>query len=505
MNCSFPVNTLQGAGKFQLSECAEPPKKPVAAALLASVLVATAQDAPNPQPSEEKVFRAGAAAANITPWMGISINGNMTDQIGTNVHDQLHARALALDDGKTRLVIVVADSCMIYREIFDAAKKLVNERTSLPAQNILMSATHTHSAPAAVSIFQTDANKEYQRFLTLRLADAAQQALNNLAPAKIGWAIASEPRHVFNRRWKMKSGVLNKDPFGGTNDLVRMNPPPGNSELLEPAGPVDPEVPVLAVNSLDGRPIAVLANYSMHYCGGVGARTYSADYFGAFCDRLQHLLGADGQDPPFVAIMSNGTSGDCNSINFREPPRSEAPYERIRTVANHLAEAVLEAHQKIRWQDRVTLRSEQKEIQLGVRKAPSEQLARAKEILSNAKKQNGQYPGWSPEVYAREAVLLDEFPDRVALLIQTFGIGELGIAAIPCEVFAEIGLEIKKRSPLKPSFTIELANGYNGYLPTPEQHKLGGYETWGARSSYLEVDAAPKIVSTVLELFAAIK
>ncbi len=101
--------------------------------------------------------------------------------------------------------------------------------------------------------------------------------------------------------------------------------------------------------------------------------------------------------------------------------------------------------------------------------------------------------------------MLNDFPDRVPLIIQTFRIGELGLAAIPCEVFAEIGLEIKKQSPFKPSFTIELANGYNGYLPTPEQHKLGGYETWRARSSYLEVDASTKIFATVMELFRRLK
>jgi len=102
-------------------------------------------------------------------------------------------------------------------------------------------------------------------------------------------------------------------------------------------------------------------------------------------------------------------------------------------------------------------------------------------------------------------VLLDAFPDRVPVVIQTFKIGDLGIAAIPCEVFAEIGLEIKKRSPFKQSFTIELANGYNGHLPTPAQHKLGGYETWRARSSYLEVNASQKIFETVMELFDRLK
>ena len=450
-------------------------------------------------------FRAGAAAANITPWMGVSINGNMTDHKGANVHDPLHARALVLDDGKTRLAIVVADNCLIYREIFDAAKKLVHERTGLAIENILMSATHTHSAGACASVFQSDADPAYQHFVTLRLADAVQQAIHNLAPAQIGWGIGSEPRHVFNRRWRMKPGVVIQDVWGNTNDVVKMNPPPGSPELLEPAGPTDPEVPVLAVRSPDGKPIALLAKYSMHYVGGVPGRTYSADYFGAFCDRIQELLGADRQDPPFVAIMSNGTSGDCNSINFRAEAKPETPFAKIRRVANDLADNALATYRKIEWRDHVELKSAQQEIQLAVRKASPAELASAKATLVKAKMENGQLRGWGPDVYAREAVLLDAYPDRVPLILQTFKIGDLGIAAIPCEVFAEIGLEIKKQSPFKPSFTIELANGYNGYLPTPAQHQMGGYETWRARSSYLEVDASTKIFATVMELFAQLK
>ena len=97
-----------------------------------------------------------------------------------------------------------------------------------------------------------------------------------------------------------------------------------------------------------------------------------------------------------------------------------------------------------------------------------------------------------PQVYAEEAIALAELPERVSVPLQAMRIGDLGIAAVPCEVFAATGLEIKARSPLKPTFLIELANGYNGYLPTPEQHAWGGYETWPARSSYLEVEAAPK-------------
>jgi len=109
------------------------------------------------------------------------------------------------------------------------------------------------------------------------------------------------------------------------------------------------------------------------------------------------------------------------------------------------------------------------------------------------------------EVYAKETIALSEFPEKVELIVQAMRIGEVGIVAIPCEVFVEVGLELKKKSPFKTTFIIELANGYNGYLPTVDQHKLGGYETWPAKSSYLEIDAAPKIVDLSIELLNTMK
>ncbi|MEY2429883.1 MAG: hypothetical protein QOJ40_2768, partial [Verrucomicrobiota bacterium] len=416
----------------------------------------------------KKEFRAGAAMANISPWMGLSIEGNMHDHKATILHDQLHARCLVLDDGETQLAIVIADSCMIPRSVFDEAKKIVHARTQLPLQNMLMAATHTHSAPSAVGIFQCTADPEYQTFLTRRLADAVLQAINNLEPAQIGWGVGSEPRYVSNRRWKTKPGVINKNLSTGGTDAVRMNPKPGSPDLLEPAGPTDPQVPVLAVRARNGRPIALPANYSMHYCGGVGSDgVVSADYFGAFCDRIQQLLGADRQDPPFVGLLSNGTSGDCNSIDFRNPPKTDPPFTHIHRVANAIADVALSQYTKMEFHDWVPLKSAQKEILLGVRLPEKDQVEQAKARLAKAERPNGQLAPWTPDIYAREAVLLGEYPAQVPLILQTFRIGDLGIAAIPCEVFVEIGLELKEKCPLQPAFTIELANGYNGYLPTP--------------------------------------
>jgi hypothetical protein len=106
------------------------------------------------------------------------------------------------------------------------------------------------------------------------------------------------------------------------------------------------------------------------------------------------------------------------------------------------------------------------------------------------------------QVYARETVLLADFPDTVSAPLQVVKIGDFKLAAMPAEVFVEIGLELKAKHP--GSTVVSLANAYHGYLPTPEHHALGGYETWRARSSYLEVDASTKMVQVLDEMLQTI-
>jgi hypothetical protein len=384
---------------------------------------------------------------------------------------------------------------MVPQEIFDEAKQLAAQHTGIATDHMLMSATHTHSAPAATGVFQSDPDPEYQKFLTSRIADAVRIAARNLAPAQLGRGSTNVPGQVFNRRWRMKPEFVLPDPFGATNDQVKMNPPVGSPDLVEPAGPVDPEVCFINLQSTNGHPLALLANYSLHYVG-VGGGVISADYFGAFAARMEQLLGAERQDPPFVALLSNGTSGDVNNVNCRVAHPKAKPFERMNIVANAVATAVAGAVPDVKYRRAIPLNSKQSELTLGVRLPGSKDLERAREIMARAK---GPEMISLEEIYARETVLLAKYPPQVSLLVQAMRVGDMAIAAIPCEVFVEIGLDIKRTSPLK-TFTISLANGYNGYLPTVEHHKLGGYETWRARSSYLEVSAADSIKSELRKL-----
>jgi hypothetical protein len=273
---------------------------------------------------------------------------------------------------------------------------------------------------------------------------------------------------------------------------------------------VDQDVAVLAVRSVaDKRPIGLLANYSLHYIGGNPA--ISADYFGAFAAEIAaRLHAADTRyngKPAFVGIMSNGTSGNINGVNFGTlPPRNRRDAaENLKTVARVVADTAQDAYDSIQWQAEVTLDSEEADLQLGVRKGSSQEVAQAREWLESIPKdKDGQWSN-SKAIYARETVKLADYPDKVPVKLQMHRINGLSIGAIPCEVFVEIGLHLKKVSPYVRHFTISLANGYNGYLPTPQHHAWGGYETWRARSSYLETEASPKIVAAMEKMFSALR
>lgn len=445
----------------------------------------------------DKVFRAGAATSNTTPALGVSLNGSMRDKTATHIHDELHARCLVLDDGHEQLGLVVCDCCMIPGSVIDEAKHRAHEQTGLAIDRILVSATHTHTAPTVAGVFQSEPDDEYAEFLVLRIADGLRRAMNVLEPAKVAWGAGSVPGEVHNRRWRMKPGAIGRDPFGRETDEVRMNPPRASSELVEPAGPTDPEVAFLAVTASDGRPLALLANYSLHYVGGTGGGHVSADYFGMFANRVAQLLGAEHQDPPFVGIMSNGTSGNINNIDFRKAQERQPPYAQMRKVANVVAEEVRRAYQQLSWQNWAELDMREAQVTVGTRLPTKDEVARAKFILSQA---SGEALTKTEEIYARETVLMADWPSQVKTVVQAIRIGELGIAATPCETFVETGLAIKEHSPMNQTFTVELANDYRGYLPTKEHHALGGYETWRARSSYLDAEAEAIVRGQVLSL-----
>lgn len=446
----------------------------------------------------DQVLKVGTSLVDITPSrLPVSMVGSFTDRKATTVNDPLYARCMVLDDGTTRLVLMTVDLCLVSRELFDEAKKQAASATGIPTAHMLMSATHTHTAAPVIDMAQIRAEPSYNKFLTERLVEAVRQAADRLQPARIGWSVGKLPGEVHNRRWKMKPGTIPVTPLGVTTDQVRTNPGAGNPGLVDPAGPTDPDVMLLAAKSLDGKPLALYCVYSLHYVGGIPAGALSADYFGEFAKQARERLVGDDTDSPFVAMLANGTSGDINNVDVRNPRSAAMPLEQMRLVAGRLVDVALEELRTMKFHERPTLRAAETELMLKVRKPSGDEIRQARETLAST---DGAPANVVRDVYAGETLVLADWPDDVRLKLQSLRIGDLAIATTPCEAFVEIGLEIKRRSPHKPTFVVGLANGYNGYLPTPEHHALGGYETWRSRWSYLEPEASTKIIAALLSL-----
>ncbi len=474
-------------------------------ASLGLILIALSLAAGAAEPEEaksERVFRAGAATSNITPPLGSLVVGGWAPTPATHIHDHLWVRCLVLDNGDNKLAFAIVDNLGMVREVFDEAKRRAEEATGIPARCMLMATTHTHSAASARTgnrYLPDQPVDGYPEFIIERIVDGLICAMNNLEPAEIGWAMAEDPRHVHNRRWYLKPGTPTPNPFGGTDQVV-MNP--GSKNLLKPAGPTDPQINFLSVRSLDGRPIALLANYSLHYVGGVGRVHVSADYFGMFADRIQELLGADRLQPPFVGMLTNGASGDVNNINFLHRSARKPPYEQMRYVADEVAKKVYAAQKDMTYHAWVPLGAAASELTLKTRQPTPEQLARAEKVVADPESVE-LYHRHEP-TYAKRVLQLKDVPETREIPLTAIRIGDVGVVAIPFEVFAEIGLGLRERSSMPTTFTISHAGGSFGYLPTESQHALGGYETW-LGTNFVQKDAAARISDRLLEMLEKLK
>jgi len=421
--------------------------------------------------AKDKKLLVGIAKTNITPTEKQLLQGK-------KVHDSLYIRTLILDNKSNKVALITIDSQGVAQFILEEAKKKINKNSNFPIENIVISSTHTHSgiiANVSPENFNNDKLTDYQLFLIDKLLLSFSEANNNLQPAEIAWGTIQKPEHVFNRRWYTQE--LNINPFG-TQDSVKMNP--GSTlrpKLIKPAGPTDPEINFIAIRTTNHTPLAILANYSLHYIGGVKAGELSADYFGAFDIEINRALNNQIISPKFIGMMSNGTSGDINNHDYSKPLPSYPDYEKMTLVAKDIANVISLEYNKLKFKSWIPIEIQYQDISLQPRETDIQQNGNFKKIKQNQSKSTLFHPQekyFSARVNYYQHTYIKEF--KVPL--QAIRLGDLAITTIPFEVFVETGLELKERNPFKNSFTIGLANGHWGYLPTPEQHAKGGYETW---------------------------
>ena len=461
--------------------------------VLAPVVAVRAAD----RPASKPVLRGGAAAVDITPKVfPLNTPGGFSERMTTSAHDPLHARALVLDDGETTLAMVVVDSLGVSPETIDEAKAIASRETGIPVDRMFLCSTHTHSAPSSNVQDGPAPAVAYRKQLVQGIAASVVEAHGALRPAAVGAASHPLPEEVFNRRWFLKPGKMPLNPFGDL-DQVKMNPGRSPEVLDRPAGPTDPDIMVISVQDTRRKPLALLANYALHYVGGVPKGAVSADYFGEFARLMPTRVRGDER---FVAMMSNGASGDINNIPFlvTRPPR--APYEQIRIVAREAADTAWHAWRKIdKHRTDALLGMVQREVTLTYRKPTADQVAKAKAVLAVKDEAARAKLPKRADSYARRTLSAAKRPDTLVVKLQAIRIGDIAVCGIPFETLVEIGLDLKRRSPFTPTMVIGLANGRHGYLPTPKQHELGGYETW-LGTSQVEKDSSVIITDKLLEM-----
>lgn len=442
-------------------------------------------------------LRAGAASVDITPTtFPVLINGGMTSGSADAATTTIHARAIYLDDGKEQVAIVVVDSCMMSRSFLDEVKALAQQRTGIATDRMLISATHAHSVPASMGCLGTDADPTYIPFLRIQLVEAIERAAANAEPARVGWAVRNAAHYTAVRRWIRRPDRIAEDPFGNLTVRATMHAGRVWEDVTGESGPEDPDLSLLSIQSIDGRPIAVLGNFSMHYFSG--EQPVSADYFGRFSEGLKERWAQQASDksPEFVGVMSHGCSGDIWRMDYTKQTPSLFETIKIEEFTDGLLDIATSALKDMSYEADADLAMLEARLPMKYRVPDRQLLQWAEGIVA---KLDGQLPKTTEEVYAREQVLLHE-AQSTEVVVQALRIGSIAIATTPTETYALTGLKLKLQSPLKNTMVIELANGGDGYIPPPEQHALGGYNTWAARSAGLEVGAEPRIVEAAIDL-----
>ncbi|MFA4868012.1 MAG: hypothetical protein WC623_07435 [Pedobacter sp.] len=441
---------------------------------------------------EEYTLKAGAASIDITPSLGTLINGEFTNRYANKIADRLYAKTLLLKTSQLTLAFVVVDICAMQKDYLDDIKERIFQETHIHPEHILISSTHTHSSGSVTDLLMGHVDMAYRECLPQLIVASVKQALSLAKPAKLGFGKVDVPEHVLCRRYYMRDGYKAFNPITGTLDQVKTNPFGGESEIVGSASAVDPEVGYLAVKGLDGEWISLLANYSLHYVGDCDRGTISADYFGYFSRTIGKLLNADES---FVGIMSNGTSGEANIWDFKDPNRyPKGNHEKSELIGMSIAHAVNNSLHQMIWETNPFLDVIYRDINVRSRKPSPAELVRALSIVADTDYEhiNLDQQGYE-QIYAREQVLLNDYPDEVSFPIQAFKIGSGIIGALGGEFFAETGLKLKEDAAGKAYFTITMANDYVGYVPPAHELEKGGYETWRCRTSRLAAECEEEI------------
>lgn len=408
---------------------------------------------------------AGVARARITPPVGFFLAGYIARKRGADaVHDDLFATALVLGDGQTRIAVVSCHLLMLHPSTVASVRARVFAETGIPAPNVMLCCSHTHSGPVTYVCKGGEEEAERRAYLSELvegIANATVQASRNLQQA--AWGVGRGRAEIgVNRRQQLADGrvTIGENPEGAVDrDLLVLR--------IDAAGPT---------GATGGEPLALLVNYACHaVCLSAASYVLSADWPGAMRQEIESCTGA-------TVCFVQGACADTNPIGGPQDT-----YDSAQRLGVQVAGQALAVLDDIVLQREVLLGSARRGIGLpllgpvgrdGARVPPFGELLSAVIGLPAEEARalvDYRFP-WRAHVEERDGVWY------TVAECQALSLNDVVLVGLAAEPFTEIGQQVKGRSSAALTFFAGYANGSVGYLPTPLAYSQGGYEV---DSSYL--------------------
>ncbi len=469
------------------------------------VLVSGLDAAPPVPAAPASNIKAGFAEQDITPSIGMEQPGGYGKAFHRTFHDPCKVRVAVFDDGKKRVALVGTDTLIIPRAVVLAAREQIAKQCGITPDCVMVGASHSHSS-GPVGMIQPGeldfASPLVQRLgyeessmadtgfllkLTRAIVDGVVWADKNKQPARLGFGKGHEDKVSFNRRLKMKNGLAYSHPGAGNPDIVGY------------AGPIDPEVGVIAAWDMNGEMLGCVVNFACH--GTTNPGGISANWVQYLEQTIQ---GALRTRTPVVFLQ--GACGDITQVDNLSPYQRPGPEEWSKLVGGRVGAEAVKVILTMARTTEATVDAKQKVWSIKRRVPAPEKVQKALALVQQPRPA-GDTTEW---MFAKEIVMLDALIQKepaCEVEVQAIQVGPVVCVSNPAEYFVENGLRIKKESSFPMTFPTELANGCTGYVPTEEAFGPhgGGYETRLTYYSNLEVTAGTQMADAGIELSRQLK
>jgi len=440
---------------------------------------------------ETEGLKLGATKTRMTPPVGSIIGDSYGIRISEGVHDELFIKTMVFEMGDQKLAFITLDVVSLPHSLVMNSRQLIHQQTGIALNNIILNATHAHAGPQMNPLFwdvvggsAKQKSQEFTQSLPELIAASVKSAVSKIQPVRVSVGSVQETTISFNRRYLMKDGTF------------KTNPGKLNSDIVRPAGPIDPAISIVYFESLDKKPVAILVNFALHVAV-VGGKHFSSDFPGVLSELIGKVKGDD-----MVTVFTNGTSGNINHVDVSNPDQLSG-FDESRRIGTILAGRVLSALPSLRSIPIKSLKAKIQAVNLPVFRSVEQSEAEwAKDVISKFGKSGG--PAFADVVSAWRMLDLVKYQgglesrhkstttvplteDGAALQTEVSVIAfgdQMALVGFPGDAFVELGLGIKLNSPFP--FTIvseQSGNGTISYMPNKKAFPEGQYEVNSVRYS----------------------